>query len=119
MISVFDCITAIEAALAHGVPTGPSTWVRLPTVRELLERMIASAGSRSRLLPVPGRPLKATLAALDTVGLTLLYPEQFLIADMNYLVDIGSTVTELGWQPIHGDAEMMAAAYEEFYASIT
>ena len=91
----------------------PPDRARAPGADDRVGRIAIKAPSRAR------PPPKATLAALDTVGLTLLYPEQFLIADMNYLVDIGSTVTELGWQPIHGDAEMMAAAYEEFCASIT
>jgi dTDP-glucose 4,6-dehydratase len=118
MVSVFDCVTAVEAALAKGVPDGAFNLGSLdpPSVRELLQWVIAEAGSRSRLVPTPGGPLKAMLAALDFVGLPLLYPEQFKIADLNYLVDVSSTMAALGWRPRHDDADMLAAAYAEFRA---
>lgn len=118
MISVFDCVGAVEAALDKGVPDGAFNLGSLdpPSVRELLGRVIDRAGSRSRLVPTPAGPLKATLAVLDAAGLTLLHREQFAIADVNYLVDVGLTTAALGWRPRHGDADMLAAAYAEFRA---
>lgn len=119
MISVLDCVTAIEAALAKGVPNDELNLGSQdpPSVRDLLSSLIAAAGSRSRLVPVPARPLKLVLSALDAIGLTLLYPEQFRIADLDFMVDISRTMDRLGWSPVHGDAEMMAAAYAEFRAN--
>ncbi|MEJ7793696.1 MAG: NAD(P)-dependent oxidoreductase, partial [Gaiellaceae bacterium] len=116
MISVFDCVSAIEAALDEDVPNETLNLGSLdpPTVRELLERVIATAGSRSHLVPVPARPVKAILTALDALGLSPLYPEQFQIADENYLVDVSRTVTRLGWRPRYDDVDMLAAAYDEF-----
>lgn len=118
MISVLDCVTAIEAALARGVPNDEFNLGSRdpPPVRELLAGLIAAAGSRSRLLPLPAMPLKQLLTGLDAVGLTVLHPEQFRIADLDFLVDISRTVDRLDWSPTHGDAEMMAAAYAEFRA---
>ena len=86
-------------------------------MRELLSSLIAVAGSRSRLMPIPASQLKVLLSALDAVGLTILYPEQFRIADLDFLVDISRTVNCLGWSPVHGDVEMMTAAYAEFRAN--
>jgi hypothetical protein len=66
------------------------------------------------LLPTPGSAVKLVLAALDRAGLTLLYPEQFGIADADILLDTASTRDELGWRPEHGDIEMMCRAYDRF-----
>jgi dTDP-glucose 4,6-dehydratase len=116
MVSVADCVAAVEAALARGVPDGEFNLGSLdpPSVRELLGRVIAAAGSRSRLVPIPARPLKAALATLDAAGLPLLHREQYAIADVDYLVDVGPTTAALGWRPRHDDAAMLAAAYAEF-----
>jgi len=113
MISVFDCVSAIEAALDEDVPNETLNLGSLdpPTVRELLERVIATAGSRSHLVPVPARPVKAILTALDALGLSPLYLEQFQIADENYLVDVSRTVTRLGWRPRYDDVDMLAAVF--------
>jgi dTDP-glucose 4,6-dehydratase len=121
MISVFDCVGAIEAALAKGVPDGAFNLGSLdpPSVRDLLERVIVAAGSRSRLVPTPAGPLKAMLGALDFAGFPLLYREQFKIADLNYLVDVSPTMAALDWRPRHDDADMLAAAYAEFRAGHT
>ena len=51
---------------------------------------------------------------LDNIGLTLMYPEQFMIADEEYILDITETEKELGWQPQYNDADMLAEAYKMY-----
>jgi nucleoside-diphosphate-sugar epimerase len=116
MVSVFDVVDAVLAAVERGVPDGEYNLGSdaPPTVRQLLGRLIASTGSRSRLVGTPGSLVKAVLAGFERLGLPLMYREQYSIADINYLVDIGQTRRDLGWTPRHGDADMIAAAYEEF-----
>ena len=63
---------------------------------------------------MPATLLKPVLATLDFVGLTLLYPEQFGIADMDILLDTSTTRKELGWAPMREDIDMMNAAYSAF-----
>ncbi len=58
--------------------------------------------------------VKAALSVLDFCGLTLLYPEQFLIADREYLLDLSDTTRELSFEPKYNDEDMMVAAYDEF-----
>ncbi len=118
MVSVFDCVAAALAAVAHDFPNAEFNLGSdsPPTVRQLLNGLIADVGSRSRLIGTPGRLVKAVLAVLERAGLPLMYREQYLIADVNYLVDIGATKRDLGWQPRHNDSEMIAAAYREFNA---
>ena len=116
MISVFDCVDAMRCAVRAGLPNDEYNLgsISPPTARKLLENLIERVGSRSYLIGTPGSLVKAVLAALDYAALTLLYPEQFLIADVNYLVDISKTERQLGWIPRFRDEDMLYQAYLEY-----
>ena len=120
MVSVFDCASAAMQALDAGLPPGPFHLgsKNPPTVRQLLTKLIDEAGSRSILVRLPCFPVKSTLRELDRVGLSLLYPEQFLIADCDYVLDTTETGFALGWEPKQDDASMMIEAYKTFHASL-
>lgn len=116
MVGVEDCVRAAILATEAGCPPGPFNLgsEAPPTTRELLQAVIKHAKSSSFLLPLPARPLKKVLAALNSAGLTLLYPEQFEIADRDILLDTAETRHVLKWSPLHGDIEMMTAAYNSY-----
>lgn len=116
MVGVDDCARAAILAVEKDCPPGPFNLGSStpPTTRRLLQSIISHAGSRSILIPVPAPPLKALLGALDRIGLTLLYPEQFSIADVDILLDTSDTERVLGWRPLRDDVEMMNAAYDAF-----
>jgi nucleoside-diphosphate-sugar epimerase len=116
MVGVDDCARAAILAADAGCPSGPFNLgsAEPPTTRELLQAIIHHARSRSILVPVPAAVLKPVLAALDSIGATLLYPEQFGIADIDILLDTSETRRVLGWAPRYGDIEMMKAAYDAF-----
>lgn len=118
MVSVFDCASAALASARLGVVDGEFNLgsAAPPIVRELLTDLIRHSASRSFLVSTPASLVKLTLRALDSLNLPLLFPEQFEVADNDYVVDIGSTVRLLGWQPRHSDRDMMFAAYREFAA---
>ena len=44
-------------------------------------------------------------------------PEQFEIADHDYVVDIEPTIRMLDWKPKYGDLDMMNEAYRQFVAA--
>lgn len=119
MVSVIDCVTAALRAVELGLPPGPYHLgsQNPPTVRELLGKVIAQAGSRSRLISTPATTIKAVLNVLDYCGLTLLYPEQFLIADKDYVLDLSATKRDLSFEPVYNDENMMVAAYQEYARS--
>ena len=119
MVSVEDCARAAILAVQKGCPPGPFNLgsENPPTTRELLKGIVDHAGSRSILVPTPAAPLKLLLGLLDRSGLTLLYPEQFGIADADILLDTNSTRRELGWTPAIDDIDMMNAAYDAFLAT--
>lgn len=118
MVSVFDCASAAVCSARKGVVNGEFNLGSEdpPTVRVLLSDLIRHAGSRSILVPTPALPLKLALRLLDRLNLPLLVPEQFEIADHDYVVDIEPTKRMLDWLPQHSDADMMFEAYRQFAA---
>ena len=58
-------------------------------------------------MPTIAAPAKVLLRFLDRIDLPLLVPEQFEIADHDYVVDIEHTMNALDWKPKFGDQEMM------------
>lgn len=116
MVSVEDCARAAILAMQKNCPPGPFNLgsENPPTTKALLNGIIRHAGSRSVLLPTPAPLLKVLLGLLDKAGMTLLYPEQFGIADADILLDTTSTRQELGWAPAMDDIDMMNAAYDAF-----
>ena len=116
MVSVNDCASAIIQAISHGIP---NTEYNLgsnnpPQVRELLHDIIVRNKSKSILLPTWGRLVKLVLGVLAKLGVEIMYKEQYMIADENYLIDISKTKKELEWAPQYNDADMMQAAFEEY-----
>ena len=116
MISVFDCVSAVLCAIDKGIPNKEYNLgsEQAPDVRTLLQNTIKYAGKHSIVIPTPGKLVKAVLRFLDNIGLTLMYPEQFMIADEEYILDITETEKELGWQPQYNDADMLAEAYKMY-----
>lgn len=116
MIAVEDCVAALIRAADRGLPPGPFNLGSSgpPTVRELLRSLIARAGSRSVVLPTPARLVQRTLATMDRAGVPLLYPEQFAIADADYVLDTAATRAALDWSPSRRDADILFDAYRHF-----
>ena len=116
MVGVGDCARAAVRAVELGCPSGPFNLgsANPPSTRDLLQSVIAHARSRSFLLPMPPGSIKGLLSGLDHCGWTLLYPEQFLIADLDIVLDTTDTEAVLGWTPEKDDTSMMIAAYDAF-----
>jgi len=116
MISADDCARAAVRAVELGCPAGPFNLgsANPPSARELLESIIRHANSRSVLIPMPAALIKAALSTLDVLGLALMYPEQFRIADADILLDTSETRRVLGWEPVDDDTSSMISAYRAF-----
>jgi len=115
-ISVFDCASAAICAFDRGVPNSVYNLgsKNPPTVTELLTALIREAGSKSILLKTPAGLVKLALNGLEFVGLPLMDPEQYLIADEDCIVDISRGERELGWVPRYSDQDMLIQAYREY-----
>ena len=114
MVSVDDCA---NAAIITSDKNFPETELNLgsipgPTVKVLLKTLIKKVNSKSILIPLPSFFAQNTLKILDNIGLTILYPEQYKIANKNYIVDISDTYSTLGWKPKYTDKDMIIDAYK-------
>jgi dTDP-glucose 4,6-dehydratase len=67
---------------------------------------------------MPAPLIKAALTTLDALGLPLMYPEQFRIADADILLDTSETRRVLGWEPNDEDTGSMIAAYRAFCGAV-
>lgn len=116
MVSVFDCVSAIVAAIDKKIPNKEYNLglANPPTVKNLLSKVISEVKSNSILVPTNGRLVKMVLALLGSLGIELLYKEQYEISDENYIVDISNTMEELNWTPKFDDTDMLYQAYEYY-----
>lgn len=115
-ISVFDCVSAILAAVAKGVPNSAYNLgtANPPTMKKLLGDLIKKAGSKSFILPVPAGPAKQVLAMLDWLNRPVMDPEQYRVADETCILDVSKAKRELGWEPMRRDEDMLIAAYRDY-----
>ncbi len=116
MVSVFDCVSAILCAIEKGIPNKEYNLgsKESPDITTLLQGVIKTAGSRSFVMHTPGTLVKFILKILDALGLTVMYPEQFMIADEEYVLDISETEKDLGWKPQYNDEDMLVEAYKMY-----
>ena len=115
-ISIHDCVDALiefhKQNHSFGVYNLGS--INPPKVIDLIKFLIKEANSSSFVIPTWGKGSKAILSFLDTVNLTLLYPEQFMIADQNYVLDIEELTEDLNIQPKFNDKDMLLEAYRTY-----
>lgn len=116
MIAVEDCVAAALRAVDYGLPSHAYNLgaEAPPTVRDLLTAVIARAGSRSVLVPTPAGAVRSVLAVMDRAGATLMYPEQYAIADADYVLDTTRTRADLNWMPARRDEDILFDAYTHF-----
>ncbi len=116
MISVKDCASAVICAIKKNIPNDEFNLGSLnpPTIKDLLSFLIKQANSKSLLLPTWGFGIKKILFCFEKIGFPLMYKEQYMIADEQYIVDISRTCEILEWQPKFNDKDMLLEAYLEY-----
>lgn len=110
------CLLAMEQRAAGCFNLGSAAPV---TINELLAGLIARAGSKSRLLHVPTWAVHWPLRVLDWAGLSPMAPEQYLIADANFVVDTTRARELLGWEPTHNDIDTLWQTYTAYVSGET
>jgi nucleoside-diphosphate-sugar epimerase len=119
LLAVEDLVDAV--VLAAGAPVAGETLnigaTEFGTVRDDLETLIAHAGSKSRLRPVPARPTELALRALELARLSPLAEWHYKTAHRDSYVETDKAERLLGWRPRHSNAEALTSTYDWYLAN--
>ncbi len=105
-----------EACILAGERAGPAVYNcgtdRYGTMREVLEGLIAHAGTPSKVKSVPMNLAIMGMKITSTLGLSPLGAYHALMYGRSMYFDITKARTELGWQPKYSNEEMFAQSYD-------
>jgi nucleoside-diphosphate-sugar epimerase len=121
-VSAWDVADACVLAAAHEGRTRPilnlgSEPDGVPTVEGMVRGLIAHAGTRSPVVKIPAALLRNAARALHLVGLSPIVPEHYILADTNFVLDIESARSDLGWSPAYDNLQMLCDAYDAHVAA--
>jgi len=114
LLAVDDLVNAIALAVERGragqiynVGAG-----RYGTVNEDVGALLRHASTGSRIAHVPARPAKLALGLLDRLHLSPVYRWVYDTADQDSYVSIEKARSELGWQPVYSNSEILIRTYD-------
>jgi nucleoside-diphosphate-sugar epimerase len=117
MVSAHDvadaCILAAERPESRGAVLNLGA-TDVPTVRGQVKALVAHAGTRSRIVAIPASVLRNAARVLDVVKLSPIVPEHYLLADADFILDVGEAERVLGWRPRFSNVALMCEAYDWF-----
>ena len=119
LLAVEDLVDAVARCLDGAGVGGEALNIgaaEFGTVRGDLEALIAHAGSRSRLRPVPARPAELLLRALELARLSPLAEWHYRTAHRDSFVSVDKARRLLGWEPRLSNAETLCATYDWYLA---
>jgi len=109
-----------EACIAAGERPGSSVYnvgaEKFGTMREMLEGLIAHAGTKSRVRSVPMRAAILAMNAAGALGLSPLGPYHSLMYGRSMYFDISTAMRELNWAPRYNSLEMFCESYDWYCA---
>lgn len=85
---------------------------KFTTVRQDLEELFKSAGSRSRIFPIPSTPLKIVLRVFEMLHMSPLYKWVYETADKDSFVSIEKLKKTLNWTPKYSNAQALIKSYK-------
>ncbi len=115
MVSAWDvadaCLLAAERPESRGAVLNLGA-TEVPSVRAQVEALIAHAGTRSRIVPIPAVLLRNAGRVLNVVRLSPIVPEHYLLADSTFVLDVRAAQRILGWQPRFSNVQLLTDAYD-------
>jgi dTDP-glucose 4,6-dehydratase len=117
MVSAKDCARLVLlASLTEGFGVYNCGCNDVPTMREWIEAIIAHVSSKSRVVPLPGAPIKLGLRVLERLRLSPLRAEQYELADVNFVLDTSEARQRLGWSETETPMEFLLSSYATYTA---
>lgn len=122
MVSGWDvadaCVRAVEVSASAGrflnLGSEPDS---VPTVFHEVRALVEHAGTRSPIVRVPALALRMAAKALNLFGVSPIVPEHYILADRDFILDIGAAKRVLGWRPRYDNVQMLTEAYDWYAAA--
>ncbi|TNE63841.1 MAG: NAD-dependent epimerase/dehydratase family protein [Alphaproteobacteria bacterium] len=108
------CIAAGEAEEAGTFNIGTD---RFGSMRDVLEKLVQHAGSKSRVKSVPAGLAEFGMKVTSAIGLSPLGPYHSLMYGRSMYFDIADAQAKLGYKPVYSNDEMFAATYDWYCAN--
>jgi nucleoside-diphosphate-sugar epimerase len=89
---------------------------RFGTMRELLDALVAHAGTKSPIRGLPFRPTQVAMTVTSKLGLSPLGDYHALMYGREMFFDVSETKRLLDWSPRFSNAEMIVEAYDWYLA---
>lgn len=109
-----------DACLRAGDRPGPATYnigaTEFGTMRQLLQALVDHAGTGSSVRSLPVAPARLGMKAASLAGQAPFAPYHWLLYSESLWFDTTKAQQELGWQPVHSNAEALIESYEWFLA---
>lgn len=86
----------------------------VPTIREMYQRVIDSAGSGARVASLPAWFALPSMKLAYRLGLSPLGPYQFRMLTLDFVFDTAKIKSQLGWSPTLNNSQMLYKAYEYY-----
>jgi len=120
MVSVFDCAYAILLAIENKIPNQVFNLAseKKIKVKDLMKNLINYADSNSVIIPINSGLIKSILRSFDLLGKTILYKEQYSIADKDIILNIDKAKNLLKWIPKYDDQAMINATYDYWLKNV-
>ena len=113
LLEVRDLCSAIFLAMLNGHPgqiynIGSK---HFGTVNEDIEALLSEAGTGSKAVHLPAKPLKKILRFLEFLKISPIYRWVYDTADQDSFISIEKAEKELGWSPKYSNKEALISTY--------
>lgn len=88
-----------------------------PIMKEISE-LIRHANSKSTIIKIPAFLARFLLKTLNSLGISPLVDEQFMIADKNFKLDTAHAQQKLNWSPCYSNLDSLLQAYDWYISNI-
>ncbi len=91
---------------------------RFEAMKPMIERLILSVGSRSKICCVPTKAVQSVLYLAEKLDLSPFSSWHYRTGHRDYHLDITSAQNLLGWQPKYSNAELLKEAYDSYILNL-
>lgn len=90
----------------------------VPSLREVYEHVITTAGSKGRVASLPKWPALAAMRLASALKLSPLGPYHYRMIAEDFVFDTSKIKRDLGWKPSLTNGQMLYRAYQHYFNNV-